>query len=87
MFSLILVHAKASCQQVLFRFSYFWFTLFIFNWECCKSFSNNVSYLTHSHVVLTSGMPSLNLIQQELLPPEVQGSRIRFEWKNEIKLN
>lgn len=28
---------------------------------------NNVSdYLMHSHVVLTSGLPSLNLIQQEL---------------------
>lgn len=41
----------------------------------------------HSHTVLTSGMPSLNLIQQELLPLEVQRSRIRFEWKNQIKLN
>lgn len=86
MFSLILVHGKASCQQVSFRFSSFWFTLFIFNWKCCKSFSNN-DYLMHSHVVLTSGMLSLNLIQQDLLPLEVKRSRIRFEWKNQIKLN
>lgn len=38
-------------------------------------------------VVLTSGMPSLHLIQQELFPPKVQRNRIRFEWKNQIKPN
>lgn len=36
-------------------------------------------------VVLTSGMFSVHLIQQELFPPYVQRNRIRFEWKNRIK--